>query len=186
MRIVGGQFKGRPIVAPKGTGTRPTTDRTRESVFNILMHRDDVELEGVRIIDLFAGSGALGFEAMSRGGSFCLFVETAASARGAIRDNQEALQLNGATRIHRRSATSLGAKPGGLGEAFTIAFLDPPYGQDLVDPALSELVAGGWMAPGALAVVEQGKAEAAADLAGIILVDERVFGDSIVRFYQFT
>ena len=107
MRIVGGALGGRPLVAPKGRETRPTTDRTRERLFNILTHRADLSLEGARILDLFAGSGALGFEAISRGGAFCLFVDIAAGARGAIRENQMALGLAGRTRLHRRSATAL-------------------------------------------------------------------------------
>lgn len=182
MRIVGGEFRGRPIVAPKGMATRPTTDRTRESLFNILTHREDIELDGARVIDLFAGSGALGLEAMSRGGEFCLFVDTAAAARGAIRDNQEALGLTGKTRIHRRSATQLGPKPAGMGALFTLAFLDPPYGQGLVEPALLALRDGAWLTPGALCVVEQGKDEETPSVDGFMLVDERAFGESLVRF----
>ena len=186
MRIVGGEFGGRPIVAPKGMGTRPTTDRTRESLFNILTHRDDVEFDGARVIDLFAGSGALGFEAISRGAVFCLFVETAAGARGAIRDNQEALGLTGKTRIHRRSATQLGDKPAGMGGPFTLAFMDPPYGQGLVEPALVALRDGEWPSEGALCVIEQGKGEDAPSVGGFTLADERAFGDSLIRFYQYT
>lgn len=183
MRVVGGEFRGRPLVAPKGMATRPTTDRTRESLFNILTHRDDVELEGARVIDLFAGSGALGFEAISRGGAFCLFVETAAAARGAIRDNQESLGLTGKTRIHRRSATALGDKPAGMGAPFTLAFLDPPYGQGLVEPALVALRDGGWLGEGAFLVVEQGKGEDVPSVDGFKFADERAFGDSVLRFF---
>lgn len=186
MRIVGGEHKGRPLAAPKGLATRPTTDRTRESLFNILAHRDGVTLVGARIIDLFAGSGALGFEALSRGGAFCLFVETAAPARGAIRENQETLGLIGLTRIHRRSATELGPKPAGMGELFTLAFLDPPYRQGLVVPALTSLATGAWLAPGAVCVVEQAKGEEPIEAPGFTLDDERLFGDTIVRFLTYT
>ena len=182
MRIVGGAFKGRPVVAPKGMSTRPTTDRTRESLFNILTHRDDVEFDGARVIDLFAGSGALGFEAISRGAAFCLFVETAAAARGAIRDNQETLSLAGKTRILRRSATQLGGMPAQMGAPFTLAFMDPPYGQGLVEPALVALRDGHWLAAGALCVVEQGKGEEVPSVDGFTLEDERAFGESVVRF----
>ncbi|MEL7488782.1 MAG: 16S rRNA (guanine(966)-N(2))-methyltransferase RsmD, partial [Pseudomonadota bacterium] len=139
MRIVGGQFSGRKLAAPKGLTSRPTTDRTREALFNILSHRDDLELDGARVIDLFAGSGALGFEALSRGAAWCLFVETDAAARGAIRDNIEALGLYGATRLHRRSATALGIKPASVGPPFELAFLDPPYRKDLAPKALATL-----------------------------------------------
>ena len=122
MRIVGGEFKGRRIAAPRGDTSRPTTDRNRESLFNILSARDDVNFEGARVIDLFAGSGALGLEALSRGAAWVLFVETDAAARGAIRDNIEALGAFGTTRIHRRSATSLGAKPASAGQALQSCF----------------------------------------------------------------
>jgi len=155
MRIVAGAHKGRQIAAPKGRTTRPTSDRAREAIFNKLAHAPwSAGLEGRRVIDLFAGSGALGFEAMSRGAEFCLFVETDSGARGAIRDNVEAFQLFGNTRIHRRSATDLGPKPAGVGQPFTLAFLDPPYHQGLVAPCLQNLLTGQWLAEEAIAVVE--------------------------------
>jgi 16S rRNA (guanine966-N2)-methyltransferase len=184
MRVVGGRFGGRPLRAPKGTSTRPTTDRTRESLFNVLAHSADVALEGARVLDLFAGSGALGIEALSRGASFCLFVETDAGARGAIRENCEALALNGVTRLHRRSATSLGTRPAGMGDPFTLAFLDPPYGQGLIDAALPGLAGGGWLAQGAVLVCEQGKAEAAPTAEGFTLLDERPYGDTVVTLLR--
>lgn len=177
MRIVGGQHKGRPIQAPKGRGTRPTSDRARESLFNVLAHANWApNLDGARVIDLFAGSGALGFEAISRGAGFCLFVETDAAARGAIRANIEALGLYGITRLHRRSATDLGEKPAGVGAPFDLAFLDPPYGKDLVAPALETLLAGHWLADGALAVVETGADEGFQPPAGWDEVDRRQSG----------
>lgn len=155
MRIVSGQFKGRSIVAPKTDATRPTSDRARESLFNILAHAAWApDLDGARIMDLFAGSGALGFEALSRGASFCLFVETAHDARGAIRQNIETLGLFGVTRIHRRSATQLGEKPAGLGAPFSIAFLDPPYRKDLIVPCLQALRSGKWLTDNALICAE--------------------------------
>ncbi|MBB4658392.1 16S rRNA (guanine966-N2)-methyltransferase [Parvularcula dongshanensis] len=183
--MTGGSLGGRPLRAPKGMGTRPTTDRTREALFNILAHREDEMLEGARVLDLFAGSGALGIEAISRGAAFCLFVETAAAARGAIRENCEALSLNGVTRLHRRSATQLGAKPAGMGGPFSLAFLDPPYGQDLVAPTLAGLSAGGWLGEGALIVAEQGRNDAAPETAGFVQEDERGFGDTLVRFLRY-
>ena len=155
MRIVAGQFKGRPIQAPKTDATRPTSDRARESLFNMLAHADWApDLNGARVLDLFAGSGALGFEAISRGASFCLFVDTAHAARGAIRDNIETLGLFGVTRIHRRSAIQLGEKPAGLGERFDLAFMDPPYHKDLVAPCLDVLKSGQWLSDEVLIVVE--------------------------------
>ena len=182
MRVVGGAYRGRRLVAPAGDATRPTTDRTRESLFNILSHREEAPLEGARVLDLFAGSGALGIEALSRGAAFCLFVETSAAARGAIRENTEALSLNGVTRLHRRSATSLGDRPAGMGGPFTLAFMDPPYGQGLIDEALAGLSAGDWIAPGSLVVAEQGKDEDAPSVGGFEETEARAFGDTVIRF----
>src|ERR1700742_3722353 len=132
MRIVSGAFKGKQLVAPEGQATRPTSDRARQAVFNILEHAPwSQSLQGARVIDLYAGSGALGLEALSRGAAYCLFVETDEDARGAIRDNVEALHLFGCTRIHRRDASNLGQKPAGDGQPFDLAFLDPPYAKGL-------------------------------------------------------
>ncbi|MBB5518311.1 16S rRNA (guanine(966)-N(2))-methyltransferase RsmD [Amphiplicatus metriothermophilus] len=185
MRIVGGRFSGRRVVVPKGADTRPTADRTREALFNILSHREDFSFDGARAIDLFAGSGALGLEALSRGAVWCLFVETDAAARGAIRDNIEALGLFGCARIHRRSATALGPKPAGVGAPFTIAFLDPPYRKSLAPPALEALKAGGWLAPGALAVVEQGEDESPVAVQGFEEIDRRRYGEAQIGIYRF-
>ncbi len=185
MRIIGGTYSGRALVAPKGRETRPTADRVRESVFNILAHREGFAFEGARVIDLFAGSGALGLEAVSRGAAFCLFVETDAAARGAIRDNVEALGLFGVTRVHRRGADALGEKPAGVGGPFTLAFLDPPYGKDLCGPALTALRNGGWLASGALAVVEQGKNETPVAVEGFAEEDRRIYGAAQVGLFRF-
>ena len=184
MRIIAGAFKGRPIIAPKGLTSRPTTDRTRESVFNILANRDDFSFDGARVIDLFAGSGALGLEALSRGAAWCQFVEIDAAARGAIRDNIEALGLFGCTRIHRRSATALGDKPASSGEPFTLAFLDPPYGKDLAAPTLRSLRDGGWLTAEALIVIEQSKDEAPVEEDGFTEQDRRLFGKTQIGFYR--
>lgn len=185
MRIVGGKLKGRTIRAPEGRDTRPTSDRAREGVFNILAHADwGPPLEGARIIDTFAGSGALGFEAISRGGAFCLFVETDAGARGCIRDNVEAFQLFGNTRIHRRSATDLGPKPAGLGAPFDLVFMDPPYALNLIPPALEQLLRGQWITPDALVVAETGSNEPAPEAPGWALLDERTYGAARVSFLR--
>lgn len=184
MRIVAGQFKGRPIQAPKSDATRPTSDRARESLFNMLAHAAWApELEGARVIDLFAGSGALGFEAISRGASFCLFVETAHAARGAIRQNIDTLSLFGKTRIHRRSATDLGEKPAGLGTPFNLAFMDPPYHKGLVEPCLQVLRDGGWLAEDALVVIETA-ADEDLDLTGWELIADRNIGAAKVWFLK--
>ena len=177
MRIIGGEFKGRRISAPDGMNTRPTTDRTREAVFNLLTHAEWAPpLHDKRVIDAFAGSGSLGFEALSRGASFCLFVETASPARGTIRTNIDTLGLFGRTRIHRRSATDLGTKPASVGPRFDIAFLDPPYGYELAPNALAALVDGDWLADDAIAVVETSKDEAPTDYPGWTTLDSREYG----------
>lgn len=185
MRIVGGQFRGRALTAPEGKATRPTSDRAREALFNILAHADWApELNGARVIDLFAGSGALGFEAISRGGAFCLFVETDDAARGAIRENAEELGLFGRTRVHRRSATDLGARPGSAGDAFDMAFLDPPYAKGLGEQTLQRLIEGNWLAPDALVVFERGSDEPDIDTPGYERLDDRTWGAARVLFLK--
>lgn len=185
MRIVAGRFRGKSLVAPPGQATRPTSERARESIFNILDHAPwSPGLADARVIDLFAGSGALGFEALSRGAAFCLFVEIEAAARGAIRDNIEAFGLFGVTRVHRRDAADLGPKPMSDGPAFDLAFLDPPYGQGLGEQALAGLVAGGWLAPEALVVLEKGAGEPAPAVAGFETVDARDYGAARIHFLR--
>lgn len=185
MRIIAGSLKGRQIRTPGGAGTRPTSDRARESIFNVLTHADWAPgLDGVRVIDAFAGSGALGFEAISRGAAFCLFVEIEAAARGCIRDNVEAFQLFGNTRIHRRSATDLGPKPAGLGAPFDLVFMDPPYRQGFVPLALEQLANGLWLTPDALVVAETGADEPAPEAPGWAAVDERLYGAARVSFLR--
>src|SRR5262245_49877415 len=184
MRIVGGQFKGRAIAAPPGRDTRPTADRARESVFNVLAHAEwSPGVEGRRVLDLFAGSGALGLEAISRGAAFALFVETDAAARGAIRDNVEALSLFGNTRIHRRDATDLGVKPAGLSDPFDLVFLDPPYHKGLGERALARLFEGGWIIDDALIVFECA-ADEAPEAPGYVVVDTREYGAAKVMFLR--
>lgn len=185
MRIIAGTLKGRAIRTPEGRSTRPTSDRARESLFNVLAHAAWAPgLDGVRVIDAFAGSGALGFEAISRGAAFCLFLETDAAARGCIRDNVEAFQLFGNTRIHRRSATDLGVKPAGLGAPFDMVFMDPPYAQGLVPLALEQLVSGQWLSADALVVAETGADEPALEAPGWSVLDERTYGAARVYFLR--
>ncbi len=155
MHIIGGQFKGQALKAPSGTTTRPTGARARETIFNLLEHASWTPgLEGIRVLDGFAGSGSLGFEALSRGAGFCLFIDISAQARGAIRSTIEALGLHGVTRLHRRDFLSLSKKPAALGPPFDLVFLDPPYGLDLEKKALLRLVRGEWLSPEALVIVE--------------------------------
>ena len=181
MRIVGGRFRGRALATPSHEGLRPTGDRVREAMFNILLHGiDGFDIQGARVIDLFAGTGALGLEALSRGAGYCLFVEEAAEARALIRSNVEALGLTGATRIFRRDAADLG--PAGNMTPYALAFLDPPYGKGLAEKALAELRSGGWLAQGAVAVVEE---RVGVDLAlpeGFTEASRRVYGDTQVIF----
>ncbi|MGZ6050453.1 MAG: 16S rRNA (guanine(966)-N(2))-methyltransferase RsmD [Phenylobacterium sp.] len=189
MRIVSGNFRGKTLAAPAGEATRPTSDRARQAIFNILEHAAwSKGVRDLRVIDLFAGSGALGFEALSRGAAFCLFVETDEGARGAIRQNVDALSPNGGlfgvTRVHRRDATDLGVRPGGDGPAFGLAFLDPPYGKGLGEAALARLAEGGWLAPGAIVVFERGAGEPDVSVAGFTPLDVRDYGAARVHFLR--
>lgn len=185
MRIIAGRFKSRAISAPAGNSARPTTDRMRESLFNWIAHGLNFDLDGARVIDLFAGSGALGLEALSRGAVFALFVENGAPARGAIRDNIEALGLFGETRIHRRDATKLGRKPAGLGAPFDIAFLDPPYRKGLARPALDALARGAWLRPDALAILESAADEDIPNPDGYDIIETREHGGSRATAYRY-
>jgi 16S rRNA (guanine966-N2)-methyltransferase len=182
LRIVAGRFRGKAIEAPRGASTRPTSDRLRETLFNVLAHGYRDLLEDARVLDLFAGSGALGLEALSRGARHCLFIEEAAGARAAIRANVEALGLTGATKLFRRDATSLG--PVGTIEPFDMVFADPPYRKGLGEAALASARAGGWLKPGALALLEE-DAKAEIELPdGFEELDRRTVGDSQVIFLR--
>lgn len=177
MRIVAGKFRGARIEAPKGLATRPTSDRVRQALFNVLEHgAPRFDFEGARVLDLFAGSGALGLEALSRGARFCLFVEDSAEARGAIRRNIEALELTGVTKIWRRDATKLGER--GAIPPFNLIFLDPPYARGLGDQALAGLVDGGWASDDAIVVVEE-RADVEIALPALVQeIDSRSYGDT--------
>ena len=179
MRIVAGKFKGHSLASPKDQATRPTSDRVRESLFNILEHGvDDFEFEGARVLDLFAGTGALGLEALSRGAKYCLFIENAAAARGIIRTNVEALHLTGISKVWRRDATTLG--PAGNIEAFDLVFADPLYRQGLGERALREARDNGWIKPGGIAVLED-HGDAALDIPeGYEELDRRRYSDTQV------
>lgn len=184
MRIVGGKLKGRALKTLKGSGTRPTSERVREAVFNLLVHSKQCPpLDGVRVIDLFAGTGALGIEAISRGASYALFVEDSASARAVIRQNIEALGLQGITRIFRRDATCLGAA--GLRDRYAFAFVDPPYGKDLGGIALKALASGGWLIDGAVAVIEERAGQPIELPEGFESFDARTYGDTAITFASY-
>jgi 16S rRNA (guanine966-N2)-methyltransferase len=184
MRIVGGQFRGRPLAIPRHEGLRPTSDRVREAVFNILAHGvSDFTIAGAKVMDLFAGTGALGLEALSRGASFCLFIDQDAEARALIRRNVEVLGLAGITRIFRRDATDLG--PAGHRGGFFLVFVDPPYGSGLGEKALASAASGGWLRPGAVAVLEE-RADVEVVLPEAFTVfDRRTWGDTQAVFARF-
>jgi 16S rRNA (guanine966-N2)-methyltransferase len=176
MRIVGGSLRGRVLKAPQSQSIRPTSDRLRESVFDILAHAYDDPVAGARVIDLFAGTGGLGLEALSRGAERVLFVDDGAEARALLRANIEALGAGGVTRVFRRDATRLGLAP--PGERFTLVFLDPPYGRGLATRSLDSLVEGGWLTNGALIVIEEA-AQAPLELPeGIVEEERRRYGDT--------
>ena len=180
MRIVGGRLSGRPLAGPRSNAIRPTSDRLRESLFNILLHAYGLPDEGTRVLDLFAGTGALGLEAISRGAAHALFVESGVEGRGLIRSNIEALALTGITRMLRRDATDLGRA--GTIPPFGLAFCDPPYGKGLGERALASAAAGGWLRAGALCVLEE-RADVAIELPpGFELLERREAGDSQLLF----
>ncbi len=181
MRVVGGRLKGRVLHAPASRAIRPTSERLRESIFDILAHRHAGAIEGARVVDLFAGSGALAIEALSRGADFALFVDNGAEARALLRANVEALALGGVTRIWRADATKLGRAPAGA--PFTLAFLDPPYDKGLAGPALAALCEGAWLAAAALVVVEEAVEAEIVAPAALSLVDERVYGETRIAFF---
>ncbi len=184
MRITGGTYRGRQLAAPRDLSVRPTSDRTRQAIFNMLRHKDfDIgfTLEGARVLDLFAGTGALGIEALSHGARWCLLVDDSAESRALQRQNIESLGLTGATRIWRRDATDLGPIGPAAGGPFELVFLDPPYRKEMIPKALASLKGGGWLAEKALLVAET-DANEALDAPGYTLLDERDYGETRVRF----
>ncbi|MBS0534859.1 MAG: 16S rRNA (guanine(966)-N(2))-methyltransferase RsmD [Proteobacteria bacterium] len=182
MRVVGGRLRSRPIAGPKGDGLRPTADRLREALFNILAHGYGNPVEGARVLDLFAGTGALGIEALSRGASYVLFVDDGVESRALLRNNTEALGLGGTSRIFRRDATRLG--PAHPIEPFTLAFLDPPYGKGLAEKALASARDGGWLVTDALVVVEEAVSAKFSAPEGFEELERRDYDDSELIFLR--
>jgi 16S rRNA (guanine966-N2)-methyltransferase len=182
MRVVGGRLRSRPIAGPKGSGRRPTADRLRESLFNILAHAYGDPVAGARVLDLFAGTGALGIEAASRGAAFVLFVDDGVEARALLRQNSETLGLGGTTRIFRRDATKLG--PAHPIEAFSLVFLDPPYGKGLAEKALVSAREGGWLQPQAMVVVEEAAESAFKAPDGFAELERRQYDDTEFVFLR--
>ena len=165
---------------PHGSAIRPTSDRLRETIFDVLIHRYGDPVTGARVLDLFAGTGALAIEALSRGAASALFVEDGVEGRGLIRRNVEALGLTGRTRVFRRDATRLGAA--GTVAPFTLAFADPPYRQGLGEKALAAALAGDWLVDGAMVVLEEAAGVTIAPVAGFTVLETRRVGDSEVVF----
>jgi 16S rRNA (guanine966-N2)-methyltransferase len=182
VRIVGGELGGRRLATPRSDAIRPSSDRLRQTLFDILAHAHDDIVRDARVLDLFAGTGALGLEAVSRGARHVLFVEDGVEARGLIRGNVESLGLTGRTRIFRRDATRLG--DAGIIPPFDLAFADPPYGRGLGTKALAAARAGGWLKPGALAVLEERGDVAVPAIPGFVALERREIGDSQLLFLR--
>ncbi|MGV3490774.1 MAG: 16S rRNA (guanine(966)-N(2))-methyltransferase RsmD [Devosia sp.] len=184
MRIVAGKFRGKQLTPPEDLEIRPTADRVRESVFNILASRLGPNFDGLRIVDLFAGTGALGLEALSRGASQIVFVDTGAEARGLIRDHIEAFGAGGVAKLLRRDATNLG--PAGTMGPVDLVFLDPPYGKGLAEQALLSLRDGGWLKPDTLLVLEESSDIELHLPPGFTVTDRRTYGAAAVHFISVT
>lgn len=182
MRVVGGRLKGRALKGPASDAIRPTSDRLRESLFNILLHSYGDPVEGARVLDLFAGTGAMGIEALSRGARFALFVDPAAEACAVIRANIEGMGLGDMSQVLRRDAARIGVASGE--DRFTLAFLDPPYGKGLAPRALKALRDGGWLDKDALVVIEE-SAEAELPLPeGFATIEARRYSETQVQFIR--
>ena len=181
MRIVGGEFRGRSLVSPRDDSIRPTTDRVRESLFSIVTSRYNEQLCG-NVLDLFAGTGALGLEAMSRGAEFCLFMDNSPQGQTLIRENITNLDLAKRTKLFRLDAT----KPGKIGnlKPFNLVFADPPYNKGLAEKAIAALQKGEWLAHGAVIIVEEDSSATLSEIDGCQMVDQREFGDTSMSFYK--
>ncbi|MDA0675823.1 MAG: 16S rRNA (guanine(966)-N(2))-methyltransferase RsmD [Proteobacteria bacterium] len=185
MRVIGGAARGRRLFAPKGSVTRPTADRVRESVFNVLAHgAPQFDFAGAAVLDVFAGAGALGIEALSRGAQRATFIDRDREAIQCIRRNLGALGRIDDAFVLQLDAAKIARPPGQAAAPFGLAFLDPPYGQNLAGPTLARLNAHGWLAPGAIAVVELGADEVLTAPAGLDLLDERRYGVQRVLVFR--
>lgn len=183
MRIIGGKFRGLKL-AEVGSGDpdahlRPTTDRVRETMFNLLINSLGIRLEGARVLDLFAGTGALGLEALSRGAARVAFVDDGAASRALLRTNIEKARAMGTTDVWRRDATRLGPN---RGAGYDLIFMDPPYGKSLGEVALQSAIDGNWLAPDAVLVWEDSALPALPE--GFDLLDQRRYGETHVTILQ--
>ena len=182
MRIVAGALRGRALATPRGDAIRPTGERHRGSLFNILEHGLYFRFEGARVLDLVAGTGALGLEALSRGARFCVFVEEGVEGRALVRTNIDALGLGGCSKLLRRDATRLG--PVGTIAPVDLLLADPPYNRRLGEAAIASALAGGWLKPDALLVLEEGAGAPFEPVAGVALLGERAMGETVLRFFR--
>ena len=183
MRIVAGRFRGNRLASPKSSDIRPTSDKVRQAIFNVLAHGlDEFDIEGTRVLDLFAGSGAMGLEALSRGARYCLFIEQSAPARALLRRNVETLDLTGVTKVWRRDATKLG--PAGRRGRFGLAFLDPPYGKGLGENALIAAAQGNWIEPGGIALLEESAGAEIIVPEGYEQLDQRTYGETAITILR--
>ncbi len=184
MRVVGGRLRGRALVTPKDDAVRPTSDRVREAMFNILEHGvDDFAIEGINVLDLFAGTGALGIEALSRGAAQGVFVENAAASRALLQENFQALGLGGLATIFRRSALDLGAAYRKL--SFGLVFADPPYGNRLAEQAIAAAIDNGWLSDGAVIVIEERADVELAWPRTCTAIDRRTYGGTQVAIGRY-
>jgi len=183
MRIISGNRRGLRLASvgdgDAGAHLRPTSDRVRENLFNILGHI--ATIDGARVLDLFAGTGALGFEALSRGAAHVTFVDDGSAARALLRENTALMKAGGDVKVFRRDATKLGERQGG---PFDLVFLDPPYGKALGEKALVSAVEGGWLAQGATIVWEENAAQVAP--VGFELMDQRRYGETHITILEFS
>lgn len=188
MRIVGGELRGRPIASPDGSATRPTSDRAREAIFNILHHakwrRGDL-LDGAHVMDVFAGTGALGLEALSRGAADAVFIERDFKAARVCQENIDAFGLSERATLMKLDALHPAPRPAHLAPR-TLVFLDPPYGKGMAAAALAALAAKGWLEKGAICIAEMAKKQPEAAPEGFIQHDERSYGVAAVKFMEWT
>lgn len=178
MRVVGGDLRRRALNAPRTAAIRPTSDRAREALFNVLRHGHDLPRNDTRVLDVFAGTGALGIEALSRGAAAALFVDISREAAALVRRNLDTLELRALGEIRTLDATRLGRC---AVEPFDLVFLDPPYRQGLGERALASLRDGGWLTPGALCVWEEAAGVDVSAPEGFDVLDERRVGEACLR-----
>jgi 16S rRNA (guanine966-N2)-methyltransferase len=184
MRIVAGRHKGRTLATPHGRDTRPTSDRVREAIYNVLSHGFDLDFDGLTVLDVCAGTGALGLEALSRGSARAVFVDYAQTALDCVAANVATLKEEAQTTILRRDVRRFGVRPASA-QAADLVFFDPPYRENIIPLALAGTSEGGWLAPGALVVVETADDEEIEIPTGFVALDARRYGKTLVRFLRY-